>query len=250
MGRMVYRDALAAQVRIHDRLRQAVDSSGGDRDRHPNTLILVEHPAVYTIGIRTGEYPKSEEDRLRALGADFERTNRGGLITFHGIGQLVAYPILHLPDFPVLNSSVRCYVHGIEDTVIRLCNNVFQAHVKSDSSFKPPAVATLDGYPGVWIDGSRKIAAIGVHAANMITMHGVALNCNMDLTWYDHIVPCGIQGKGVTSLTQELHQNFTIGQTIPYFLESFRESFKCELSQEQDFTLSDSSSNESLKGQA
>lgn len=95
-------------------------------------------------------------------------------------------------------------------------------------------MSTLEGYPGVWIDDSRKIAAIGVHAANMMTMHGVAINCNTDLTWYDHIVPCGIQGKGITSLSQELGQDFTIGQTIPYFLESFRETFKCELSHEQE----------------
>lgn len=135
LGRMVYRDALAAQVRMHDRLRTAVESAG-DRDQHPNTLILVEHPAVYTIGIRTGDYPKSEEERLRALGADFERTNRGGLITFHGIGQLVAYPILHLPDFPSLNSSVRCYVHAIENTVIRLCKDVFDSHSSSNPGSK------------------------------------------------------------------------------------------------------------------
>ena len=244
---MVYRDAVAAQVQIHDRLRTSVQATG-DRSQHPNTLILVEHPPVYTTGIRTGDYPKSEQDRLRALGADFERTNRGGLITFHGIGQLVAYPILHLPDFPALNCSVRCYVHSIETTVIRMCQNVFASlpSSKKEPQSKALQVSTLEGYPGVWIDGDRKIAAIGVHAANMMTMHGVAINCNTDLTWYEHIVPCGIQGKGITSLSQELHQDFTIGQTIPYFLESFRETFKCELSQEQDFTPSHSS-RESLK---
>lgn len=242
LGRMVYRDALQVQQKYHNRLRAAVES-GVDREEHPNTLILVEHRPVYTIGIRSGEYPKQEEDRLRALGADFERTNRGGLITFHGLGQLVAYPIIHIPDFPVLNSSVRCYVHAIEKTVMSMCDEVFKTHISERQGLR---VSTLEGYPGVWIDGNRKIAAIGVHAANMMTMHGVAVNCNTDLVWYEHIVPCGISGKGITSLSRELGQDFTIGQTIPYFLESVRETFGCELSQEQDSSHS-RPSNQPLK---
>lgn len=216
--------------------------SGEPSDQRPNTLILVEHTPVYTIGIRTTDYPKQEEDRLRGLGADFERTNRGGLITFHGIGQLVAYPILYLPDFASLNSSVRCYVHSIEQTVIHMCNSVFASHSTRSASL--PQVSTLEGYPGVWINGQRKIAAIGVHASSLMTMHGVAINCNADLSWYDHIVPCGIQGKGVTSLSQELSQDFTVGQTIPYFLESFRETFKCDLSPERELPDKNSPANQ------
>ena len=200
----------------------------------------MEHPPVYTIGIRTGEYPKQEEERLRSLGADFVRTNRGGLITFHGTGQLVAYPILHLADFARLGSSVRCYVHSIETTVMQACTSIFSSHLSSQAA-AGKRVSILDGYPGVWVNGDRKVAAIGVHVSNLMTMHGVAVNCNTDLSWYDHIVPCGIQGKGVTSLARELDQDFTIGQTIPFFLEAFRETFDCELSQEQEITASDSS---------
>ena len=227
---MGYRQALGIQQKHHESLLKSVTTAISSRtsgDEHPNTLILVEHEPVYTIGIRTGEYPESEEKRLKSLGADFVKTNRGGLITFHGPGQLVAYPVISLSDFPTVNNSIRCYVNRIEETIIALCKNIFNA--SSSPNVNKLKISTMEGYPGVWIDSSRKIAAIGVHAANAVTMHGLALNCNIDLSWYDHIVPCGIQGKGVTSLSKELNHDFTVGQTIPYFLESVRDVFQCDL---------------------
>jgi lipoyl(octanoyl) transferase len=228
LGRLGYRQALSVQEKHHEFLQKVV-AGQSRREDHPNTLILVEHDPVYTIGIRTGDYPESEEKRLKDLGADFLRTNRGGLITFHGPGQLVAYPVISLADFPVVENSIRCYVRKIEETIISSCKNIFSGTSSPNPDVTKLEVSTMEGYPGVWVNSNRKIAAIGVHAANGVTMHGLAFNCNTDLKWYDHIVPCGIQGKGITSISKELKQDFTIGQTIPYFLESIREVFQCDL---------------------
>lgn len=177
-----------------------------------NVLILTEHQPVYTIGIRTKDYSIDDEAYLRSLGAEFFHTNRGGLITFHGPGQLVAYPIINLKDF---TPSIRWYVCHLEKTIIDLCK---QYHLE--------AKTTPD--TGVWID-DRKICAMGVHGKRYITSHGLALNCNIDLKWFDHIVPCGLIGKSVTSLTKELDRNITISDATTTFLNSFKQTFGCEL---------------------
>lgn len=228
LGRKGYREALEIQQRCAQKLLNSVTSvnhgNNNSRHQHPNTLIVVEHEPVYTIGIRSGDYSKQEEERLKSLGADFVRSNRGGLITFHGHGQLVAYPILYLGDFDP-NKSVKSYVHKLESTLIKTCTSIF-SEKETTSSLQ---VSTIPEYPGVWIEEDRKIAAIGIRELQSVTMHGIALNCNTVLKWYDHIVPCGIQGKGVTSISKELGYNFTICQTLPYFFEAFRETFKCDL---------------------
>lgn len=176
----------------------------------PNSILLVEHPPVYTTGIRTKNYTSSDEIRLKETGAEFYRTNRGGLITFHGPGQLVVYPILNLKHF---KSSMRWYVCHIEKTIINLCQNL---GLKAETS----------PHTGVWI-GDNKVCAIGVHGSRFITSHGLALNCCTDLSWYRHIVPCGIKDKGVTSLSEELGRNVSIEEIIPLFLKSFSEVFNC-----------------------
>lgn len=177
-----------------------------------NVLILTEHRPVYTIGIRTKNYTIDDEQKLRQLGADFYRTNRGGLITFHGPGQLIAYPILNLKQF---NPSIRWYVCHLEKMIINLCGTLgLTAKTTPDT--------------GVWIE-NRKICAIGIHGSRYITTHGLALNCDNDLKWFEHIVPCGLIGKGVTSLSTELNQTFTIGQTIPLLLDHFGKIFDCQL---------------------
>lgn len=226
LGRKAYQQTLEIQQNCVQKLLNSVASakSTSSHRQHPNTLIIVEHEPVYTIGIRSGDYSKQEEDRLKSLGADFVRSNRGGLITFHGHGQLVAYPILYLGDFDP-EKSVRNYVHQLESTLIKTCSNIF-SEKESTSSLK---VSTIPEYPGVWIEENRKIAAIGIRELRSVTMHGIALNCNTDMKWYDHIVPCGIKGKGVTSISKELESNFTICQALPYFFEAFRETFKSEL---------------------
>lgn len=201
-GRLNYGESLKLQKLISDRILQ------GDV-KYKNVIILTEHNPVYTIGIRTKNYSIDDEEKLKQLGAEFHRTNRGGLITFHGPGQLVAYPIINLKNF---DPSVRWYVCHIEKTIINLCK-------------KHGITAKTTEDTGVWVE-NRKICAIGIHASRYITTHGLALNCNADLSWYKHIVPCGLEGKEVTSLSKELNRDITIDQTTPEFLSSFQEVFQ------------------------
>jgi len=178
-----------------------------------NTLLIVEHKPVYTIGIRTSGYDESEEQRLISLGAEFCRTNRGGLITFHGPGQLVAYPILNLNGF---TKSMKWYICTLEETIIQMCK----------SSFGIKASRSSD--TGVWVD-NNKICAMGVHGRRYITTHGLALNCDVDLKWFTHVVPCGIPDKGVTSLSSILKKHVSIEDAITPFLDSFSNQFSCNL---------------------
>ncbi|XP_011211497.2 putative lipoyltransferase 2, mitochondrial [Bactrocera dorsalis] len=178
-----------------------------------NYLILQQHDPVYTIGIRTKNYSDADEQRLRKLGAEFFRTNRGGLITFHGPGQLVAYPILHLHQF---HPKMRWYVATLEKTVIETCRKMGI----------PQATTTSD--TGIWV-GNNKICAIGVHGSRYVTTHGIGLNCCTDLRWFEHIVPCGIEGKGVTSLSNELQRNVCVEEAAKVFVRCFAEHFKCQI---------------------
>lgn len=178
----------------------------------PNSLVFLEHNPVYTVGIRTKDYTEKDEQKLKALGADFYRTNRGGLITFHGPGQLVAYPIINVKEFGI---GIRCYVSKIEKMIIRLCA---EYGLKGETS--PDT--------GVWIE-DKKICAIGVHASRYVTSHGLALNCNTDLEWFKHIVPCGIVGKSVTSLSKELNVNVRVEDAIPVLKRAFQDEFQCKL---------------------
>ncbi|XP_069748344.1 octanoyl-[acyl-carrier-protein]:protein N-octanoyltransferase LIPT2, mitochondrial [Narcine bancroftii] len=211
LGRISYRDALQTQ---HKFIRRHIDALSQLPTAEPpvNTLLLCEHAPVYTIGIRTTRYPIEEEERLKGLGAEFHRTNRGGLITFHGPGQLVCYPILNLTHF---RKSVRWYVGELERTTIQLC---CRFGIKAETSPET----------GVWV-GNNKICAIGIHCGRYITSHGLALNCNTDLLWFSHITPCGIEGKGVTSLSQVLKREVTISEAVEPFLETFAVQFNCTL---------------------
>lgn len=154
-------------------------------------LLLLEHPHVYTLGVRAkAEHVLVEPGQV---GAELVRTDRGGDVTYHGPGQLVGYPILHMPMGP---DAVPRYVHAVEQLVIDTLRDLGVRDA-----------GRLDGYPGVWIaPGSadpRKICAIGVRLTRGRTMHGFALNVAPDLTYFDHIVPCGIPDKAVTSLAAE-----------------------------------------------
>jgi lipoyl(octanoyl) transferase len=154
----------------------------------PDTCLLLEHQPVYTAGRRT-----SPMDRpLGDPGAPVVEVDRGGKITWHGPGQLVGYPILAL-DEPV---DVIGYVRTVEEALIRTC---------ADFGL---ATARVPGRSGVWVTApgqqDRKVAAIGIRVARGVTMHGFALNCDNDLSWFDRIVPCGIADAAVTSITHEL----------------------------------------------
>lgn len=198
------------------RLQKALSNQHHQKSRKEtcNTLVFIEHNPVYTVGIRSKGYTIEDEEKLKSLGAEFFRTNRGGLITFHGVGQLVAYPILDLRQF---ETSVKWYVCQIEKMVIRLCA---EFGIKGETS--PDT--------GVWVN-DKKICAIGIHGSRYITSHGLALNCNTDLKWFNHIVPCGIEGKGVTSISKELNMNVTIQDVLPLFQTAFQDQFDCSLTE-------------------
>jgi len=160
----------------------------------PNYLLFVEHPHVYTLG-KSGDFENLllNEKQLEAKGATFYKINRGGDITYHGPGQIVGYPILDLENF---FTDIHKYLRFLEEAIILTLE---EYGLKCGRS---------DGETGVWLDVgtpfSRKICALGVRASRWVTMHGFALNVNVDLGYFDNIIPCGIRGKGVTSLQVEL----------------------------------------------
>lgn len=188
-------------------------------------ILLLEHTPVYTVGIRHFQYNEGEENRLKKLGADFYRTSRGGLITFHGPGQLVVYPIIDLHSFRVKGQAqnstvvgVRRYIYLIEEAIIK----TVRAFGLRD--------ATRSTNTGVWLaNGRRKVAAIGINVRYGIVSHGLALNCNTDLDWFSQIVPCGLVRKEVTSLTRELGQNISVNNVLPVFCEKFAEVFDVDV---------------------
>lgn len=167
-------------------------------DQIPDTLLLLQHPSTYTAGKRT------QPEDLPTNGLPVVDVDRGGRITWHGPGQLVAYPIIRLDD-PV---DVVDYVRRIEEAVIATCHDLGL-----------DTVGRVAGRSGVWLpagvrDGvllpARKVAAIGIRVTRGVTMHGVALNCDNTLDFYDHIVPCGLADTGVTTLSAELGRAVTV----------------------------------------
>ena len=165
-----------------------------------NYLLWVEHPPVFTLG-KSGkmEHLLLNQQTLVNKGIEFYKTNRGGDITFHGPGQLVVYPILDLDNF---FTDIHKYLRYLEEAVI---GTLKEYGLKTERS---------PGETGVWLDVgtpfARKICAMGVRASRWVTMHGLALNLNIDLGYFDHIIPCGIKGKGVTSLAKELGKEIDV----------------------------------------
>ncbi len=178
LGRVRFQDAHALQQALHER---------SDADH----LLLLEHPHVYTLGLRASLahvlVPPS------SVGAELVATNRGGDVTYHGPGQLVGYPVVSVPNGP---GATPAYVRSVEQLVIDACTDVGL-----------PGTGRLEGLPGVWVDPDgpdpRKVCAIGVRRSRGRTMHGFALNVDPDLSFFGHIVPCGIRDKAVTSLAAE-----------------------------------------------
>ena len=163
----------------------------------PDTCLLLEHEPVYTAGKRTSPLDRPVTDP----GIPVIDVDRGGKITWHGPGQLVGYPIVTLPE-PV---DVIAYVRAVEEALIRACA---EAGV---------ATTRVDGRSGVWVTGGgpdRKLGAIGIRVSRGVTMHGFALNCDCDLSWYDRIEPCGISDAGSTTLTAEAGRRITVADMI------------------------------------
>lgn len=189
-GTINYAEAWERQTTCFDEVIRAKQAGAA----YTNRLILCEHPHVYTLG-RSGKSQNMllSPERLNALGATYFHIDRGGDITYHGPGQLVCYPILNLEDYAL---GLKEYVHLLEEAVIRTC-----ALYGVEAGRLPKAT-------GVWIEGdtprARKICAIGVRSSHFVTMHGLALNVNTDLQYFNYINPCGFVDKGVTSLQKEL----------------------------------------------
>ena len=195
---MEYQEAWDFQRTIHEEV------ASGSR---PNTLLLLEHPSVYTAGRRT------EAAERPAAGTPVIDVDRGGRITWHGPGQLVGYPIVKLQKPTELVGFVR----EIETALIKVCDDLGVATVR------------IDGRSGVWIQderGDRKIAAIGIRVAKGVTMHGFALNVNPDLAAFEQIVPCGIADADVTSLEIELGRSITIEEVVPLIERHILDSLK------------------------
>lgn len=181
----------------------------------PNYLLLVEHPHVYTLG-KSGDFSNLllTEKQLEAIGATFYKANRGGDITYHGPGQIVGYPILDLDNF---FTDIHKYMRYLEESII-----LTLAEYGLNGERSP-------GETGVWLDVgtpfARKIAALGVRASRWVTMHGFALNVNVDLGYFDNIVPCGIKGKGVTSLDVELGHKVASEEVSEKLISHFGQLF-------------------------
>jgi lipoate-protein ligase B len=172
-------------LRLQEQLRQECIEAGGGR----GFLLMVEHDPVITIGLSgLRSDVLAADERLARLGVSIANTNRGGQVTFHGPGQLVAYPIINLD---ARGRSLHGYLRDLESWLVRLCR-----------SFGVPAHADSP-HTGVWV-GDRKVASIGIAARRWVTYHGVALNVTTDLSFFDLIVPCGLNGLTTTSLELEL----------------------------------------------
>jgi lipoyl(octanoyl) transferase len=205
---MEYDDALRA-MRLHSQaLRQHTDA---------DTLILLEHPPMFTLGRGASAADiLAPAEELARRGIEVHETDRGGEVTYHGPGQLVAYPIL---DLAPARKDVRKFVRDLEEVMIRTCA---ACSVRA---------RRIDGHPGVWVvddRGERKIGAVGVHLAHWISTHGLALNVAPDLSMYDLIVPCGIRDKGVTSLERE-GAHVTRAQAALLLRQAFAEVFGVRL---------------------
>jgi lipoate-protein ligase B len=191
-----------------------------------DTLILVEHPHVYTLG-RSGhaENVLLDEARLRAAGAELIWVDRGGDVTYHGPGQLVGYPILHLGRH---GKDVHAHLRRIEETLIRALGDFDLV------GWRDPA------YTGVWVGPEgrgEKVAAIGVRVAKWVTSHGFALNVSTDLDYFAHIVPCGIRHRGVTSLERLLARPVSREEAEVAVLRHFADVFDTALMDEAEVSI-------------
>jgi len=184
----------------------------------PNYFLWVEHPPVITLG-KSGaiDHLLLNEEQLRDRGIEYYKTNRGGDITFHGPGQVVGYPILDLENF---FTDIHKYLRLLEEMVILTLKEYGLEGTRSP------------GETGVWLDVgtpfARKICAMGVKASRWVTMHGFAFNVNTDLAYFSYIVPCGIQGKGVTSLQAELKREISLDEVREKLSTHFQALFEAE----------------------
>ena len=221
LGTMDYKEAWDFQQNLFDEIVQIKKENRKNNTnlKTPNYFLFVEHPHVYTLG-KSGNYSNLliDENQLKNKNASFYKINRGGDITYHGPGQIVGYPILDLENF---FTDIHKYLRFLEQTVIHTLDNF---GIKGERN---------DGKTGVWIDIDtpfpKKICAMGVRASRWVTMHGFALNVNVDLDYFNNIIPCGLTDNVVTSVNKELNQSEADITEIKNVLKScFSETFNSE----------------------
>lgn len=215
-GLIDYQEAWNRQQMLFDKM---VDRKLNNADAD-DTLVLCEHPHVYTLG-KSGHNSNLliSDDFLKSIGATFYKIDRGGDITYHGPGQIVGYPIIDLERFDV---SLKSYIHKVEEVIIQ---TIAEYGITGER---------LDGATGVWLDTAkpgktRKVCAIGVKASRYITMHGFALNVNTNMDYFSYINPCGFVDKGVTSLEKELGKPLNLDEVRSVIVEKFLKVFDATL---------------------
>lgn len=211
LGLVPYADGLELQ-------RQLVEERKADRI--PDTLLLLQHPHVLTVGVKKDgkEHILATPERLSSLHVDVFETGRGGDVTYHGPGQLVGYPIIDLnPD----RRDVHKYVRDLEEVMIRVC------------AVYGLTADRVKGFSGAWI-GDEKIGAIGVRISRWVTSHGFAFNVTTDIDFFNLIVPCGIADKGVTSLAAKLKTPPSMSEVEDRFVENFLKVFNREIRHQQE----------------
>jgi len=221
LGSKEYKEAWDFQNELFQGI---VDIKLANRDNElkvvpPNYFLFTEHPPVYTLG-KSGDLSNLllNEEELKNKGISFFKSNRGGDITFHGPGQIVGYPIIDLEEF---NPDIRWYMRSLEEVIIKTIAHYGLKGVRSE------------GETGVWLDVgtpfARKICALGVRTSRWVTMHGFALNVNTNLGYFDHIIPCGIRGKAVTSMEAELNKKIMIPEVKELLIKYFEEVFEAKI---------------------
>lgn len=199
--------------------RENREASAGGQAPTPNYLVFCEHPHVYTLG-KSGKEKNLlvPKEKLTDIGASYFHINRGGDITYHGPGQIVVYPVIDLENF---FTDIHKYMRMLEESVIQTLKEY------------GIAAGRTEGLTGVWLapkgsKGSRKICALGVKTSRWVTLHGLAFNVNTNLSYFNHIVPCGIEDKAVTSMERELGATQDIGQVKKALLKNMASLFGME----------------------
>ena len=221
IGRSDYREAWDYQDEL---FKKIVDIKLANRNSEiekprPGFFLFTEHNHVYTLG-KSGDLSNLllSEEQLEKKGISFFKSNRGGDITYHGPGQIVGYPII---DLEAYKPDIRWYMRSLEEVIIRTLDDYGIKGLRSE------------GETGVWLDVgtpfARKICALGVRTSRLVTMHGFALNVNTDLGFFDHIVPCGIRGKAVTSMHAERGKELDPENVKDRILKHFSEVFEAEM---------------------
>ena len=222
IGKLSFSDAWKYQEKIFKKIidQKVQNRSLNEKIETKNILILTEHNHVYTIG-KSGDITNLLIDKKELIKREIEffKINRGGDITYHGPGQIMGYPIFDLDNF---FTDINLYLRKLEEVII----NTLKSY--SLNGF------TIKGETGVWVedeDGlSKKICAFGIRASRWVTMHGLCLNVDPDLSFFDHIIPCGIQNKGITSLKQLKKGDIDINEVKSRLVENFKLVFNAEIS--------------------